>query len=82
MIIKYHDDSYMDVDAIQVIVGNYESKDKTKWTTLIGISGGSLTIEGEVGKNVMDAYKWKNRTSIYDMRPSSKDYRQQIKGEV
>jgi hypothetical protein len=79
MIGKFAQDSYIDVDAIQFITGDYNSKLHTQWTTNLIVHGVSLSIEGQPGKNIMDAFEWRWKHSITDMVPDSPTYRKTTK---
>lgn len=68
-IIRYANDSYLDVESIQFITGNYESPKQEKWNTNIVIGGVPIQIQGQPGKNIMDAYIWQWKHSIVDMIP-------------
>jgi len=81
MIAKIGENSYVDVDSISAITGNYGHKDSTKWTTIVVMGSSYGTFNGQEGKNLMDAYLWARKTAIHDMRPESENYRKVIKGE-
>lgn len=78
MIIKFAEDSYIDVESIQFITGSYGSREPKNWKTDIVVNGVPITIEGQPGKNIMDAYIWQRRHALYDMLPDSPKYKQKL----
>jgi len=79
MIAKYAENSYIDIDSVSYIAGDYSSNNEHTWITNVVVNGVPFTIEGPIGKNVMTAYEWKWRNSIIDMIPSSKTYKKNLK---
>ena len=79
MVIKFGKDSYVDIDLVSSIIGRYDSPDPEKWNTAYICDGIGCEIRGPIGKNILEAFIWKYRTSIYDMMPESENYRKQIK---
>ena len=71
-IIRFAEDSYLDVESIEFIEGEYLSKTVEKWKTNLVVKGVPITIEGQPGKNIMDAYIWQWRHAIIDMVPGEK----------
>ena len=78
MLIKFDNDAYMDIDSITAIVGDYSSKKPEEWNTVVVLNGGSLEVKGQSGKNISDAYMWKNGYMVTDMVPTSSTYRKDI----
>ena len=78
MIARYSKDSYIDIDSITFIRGDYLG-DHFRWSTTIVVDGVEVRIYGKEGKNIMDAFQWKWNNSIYNMVPLSSDYKQVIK---
>jgi hypothetical protein len=78
MIAKYDMNSYVDIDSITRITGYYDSKRPVDWRTKFSINGESIVVAGQEGRNIMDAYLWKWRNTIYDMQPGNHTYRKQL----
>lgn len=75
MIAKFDENSYIDSDSITYISGQYTSKDEARWQTTLVTGGEHLVIFGKPGRNIMDAYLWRHKHSVYNMIPDSKDYK-------
>lgn len=71
-VIRFAENSYLDVEAIQFITGEYSSKKEDSWKTNLVIGGVPFTIEGHPGKNIMDAYEWQYKHAITEMIPGEK----------
>ena len=80
MIAKYNENSYIDIDSITFITGNYEGEPH-RWTTTLVVGGVEIRIYGKEGKNVLDAFLWKRNSSTHDMIPNQPDYKKPIKYE-
>ena len=78
MIAKYNENSYIDVDSITFIAGDYEGEPH-RWITKLVVGGVEVRIYGKDGKNIMDAFVWKWNNSTYNMIPSHSDYKKVIK---
>jgi hypothetical protein len=78
MIAKYNENSYIDVDSITFIRGEYEGE-PSRWFTTLVVGGVEIRIYGKDGKNIMDSFIWKWNNATYNMIPSSSDYKQVIK---
>ena len=80
MIAKYGENSYVDVDSITFISGDYDGGDY-RWVTTIVVDGVEERIFGKIGRNIMDSFLWKRQSSVHDMIPSSPGYKKTIKYE-
>jgi hypothetical protein len=78
MIAKYSANSYIDVDSITFIRGEYEG-DPSRWCTTFVVGGVEIRVYGEDGKNIMDSFLWKWNNATYNMISSHSDYKQLIK---
>jgi hypothetical protein len=71
--------SYIDVDKIDCISGDYRSEKESEWVTTVLIGGFSLEYKGQMGREIMNAYEWKFKTSTYDFITGSSTYKRAIK---
>lgn len=67
--IRFAENSILDAESVCFIAGNYTAKDPQKWKTDLVVGGIALTIEGQPGKNIMDAVIWHRKNGIIDMIP-------------
>ena len=81
MIARIAENSYVDIDAISAITGDYTNKNSDKWETTVLIGSTYGTFKGTAGKNIMDAYEWKWKHSIVDMIPGDNYKKQLFRGK-
>jgi hypothetical protein len=79
MLAKFDENSYIDIDVVSFVNGDYSKTDEKKWSTEIVVGGQGFSIAGRPGRNIMDSFLWKHRNSIYDMISGSETYKKTIK---
>jgi hypothetical protein len=79
MLAKFDENSYIDVDSVTCVSGTYADENEKNWRTDVVVGGQGIGILGQPGKNVLEAFLWKHRNSIYDMIHGSETYKKTIK---
>ena len=80
MIAKIENNSYIDIDTVSFVKGDYTAEDniKNSWKTEVISNSCYIVLYGQEGKNVSDAFHQKHRSCIYDYVPGSETYRKAI----
>ena len=79
MLAKFDANSYIDVDSITFVNGIYLDDDEKNWRTDVVVGGQGIGILGQSGKNVLEAFLWKHKNSVYDMIHGSETHKKTIK---